>query len=92
MTLVQLLFHLGNFLLPALAMALFMPLAGRWVMGRSQLAWSRRLLVHCVLGVAVLVMGLIVLGEDGRMLTYLALVVLSATLEWVMHMGWRRST
>jgi len=33
MTFAQLLFHLANFVLPALAMAVFMPLAGRWVMG-----------------------------------------------------------
>jgi len=90
MTFAQLLFHLANFVLPALAMAVFMPLAGRWVMGRSGTAWPRRLLCHAAAGVAVLVLGLIVQGQDGRMATYAALVGVSATLEWALHRGWRR--
>jgi len=40
--------------------------------------------------VAVLVLGLIVQGQDGRMATYAALVGVSATLEWALHRGWRR--
>ena len=90
MTFAQLLFHLANFVLPALALAVFMPLAGCWVMGGSRTTWPRRLACHAATGVAVLVLGLILQGQDGRMATYAALVAVSATLEWFLHRGWRR--
>ena len=90
MTFAQFLFHLVNFVLPALAMALFMPMAGRWVMGPAAMAWPRRLLCHAVAGIAVLLAGLLVQGHDGRMATHGALVLVAATLEWALHRGWRR--
>jgi hypothetical protein len=89
MTVWQLTLHLLNFVLPALAMAVLMPWAGRWVM-RSQRALPvrRRMAVHAVCGVVVLVAGLVVQGHDGEMATYGALVLVAATAEWVMHRGW----
>lgn len=90
MTVWLLLLHLLNFVLPALAMALLMPLAGRWVMGG--VAWQvlRRMAVHAVAGVLVLLAGLFLQGQDGKMSTYMALVLVAATAEWAMHKGWRR--
>lgn len=90
MTFAQLLFHLANFVLPALALAVFMPLAGRWILGAAAMPWPRRLLCHAAAGMAVLVVGLLLQGQDGRMATYVALVLVSATLEWALHRGWRR--
>lgn len=90
MTLGLLLLHLGGFVMPALAMALFMPWAGRWVMGPSAPPMRRRMLVHAVSGLLVLVAGLWLHGQDGKMSTYMALVLVAATLEWVMHRGWAR--
>ena len=90
MTFAQLLSHLINFVLPALVMALAMPLAGRWVMGSAGVAWPRRALAHALAGVLVLVSGLWLWAEDGRMATYGALVLVAATLEWALHRGWRR--
>ena len=89
MTLAQLLFHLLNFVLPALAMAVCMPLAGRWVMGAGGLAWPWRVLGHACAGVLVLLGGLWLQGEDGRMATLGALVGVAAVLEWLLHRGWR---
>ncbi len=86
----QLVFHLGNFILPALGMALLMPLAGRWVMGPGAMAWHRRALWHALLGTAVLVLGLLWQGQDGAMATYGALVLGAASLEWGLHRPWRR--
>ena len=91
MTLWQLLWHLLNFVLPALAMAVFMPLAGRWVMGRGGWPWGRRMGVHAAAGMLVLVLGLVLQGHDGRMSTYLVLMLVAATAEWAMHRGWQRS-
>lgn len=88
MTLLQLLFHLLNFVLPALAMAVCMPLAGRWLMGRGVVAWRRRFGWHLLVGVAVLVAGMLLQGHDGAMATYAALVLVAGSLEWLLQRGW----
>ena len=90
MTLWQLLVHLFGFVLPALTMAVFMPLAGRWVMGTGPQPLRRRMLVHALCGVLVLVAGLWLHGQDGKMSTYMVLVLVAATVEWAMHRGWTR--
>ena len=90
MTVWQLILHLLNFVLPALAMAAFMPWAGRWVMrSRGAVPVRRRMAVHAMCGVGVLVAGLVVQGYDGEMATYAALVLVAATAEWAMHRGWK---
>jgi hypothetical protein len=81
---------LFNFVLPALALALMMPWAGRWVIGAGGLPIKRRMLVHAVAGVLVLVAGLVLHGNDGKMSTYMALVLVAATAEWAMHRGWKQ--
>ena len=88
MTFWQLVLHLFNFALPALAMALFMPLAGRWVMGPGRVSLRRRMGVQALCGLAVLVGGLLQHGQDGKMSTYIALVLVAATAEWLMQRGW----
>ena len=88
MTFWQLVLHLFNFALPALAMALFMPWAGRWVMGPSRASLRRRMGVQALCGLAVLVGGLWLHGQDGKMSTYIALVLVAATAEWLMQRGW----
>ena len=90
MTVWLLILHLFNFVLPALAMAALMPWAGRWVMGSGGAPLRRRMAVHAVAGVLVLVAGLVVQGHDGKMSTYLVLVLVAATAEWTMHRGWSR--
>jgi hypothetical protein len=92
MTVWQLILHLFNFVLPALAMAAFMPWAGRWVWRSSRaVPVRRRMAVHAIGGVAVLVGGLLVQGQDGQMATYAALVLVAASAEWAMHRGWKRN-
>jgi hypothetical protein len=49
------------------------------------------MLVHAVVGVLVLVAGLVLQGNDGKMSTYMALVLVTATAEWWMLRGWTRS-
>jgi hypothetical protein len=41
------------------------------------------------LSIAILVAGLMLLGRDGKMLSYAALVVGCATTQWVLLRGWR---
>ena len=90
MTFAQAVFHLFNFILPAVAMALLMPVAGRWIMGASATPWPRRVLWHGVAGVLVLASGLVIEGQDGQMSTYAVLVLVAGSLEWALHRGWRR--
>ena len=90
MTFLQLILHLFNFVLPALAMAMLMPWAGRWVMGSGAVPVRRRMAIHAVAGVLVLVTGLVVQGHDGKMSTYMLLVLVAATAEWAMHRGWKQ--
>ena len=84
----QLTLHLFNFVLPALAMAVLMPFAGRWIMGSGARSLSRHMVVHTLSGTAVLVIGLVLQGHDGTMGTYTALVLVAATTEWILQRGW----
>jgi hypothetical protein len=88
MTFWQLGLHLFNFLLPALALAIFMPLAGRWVVGSGRASLGLRMGVHVLSGLAVLVTGLWLHGQDGKMSTYIALLLVTSTAEWLMQRGW----
>lgn len=88
MTFWQLVLHLFNFVLPALFMAVFMPLAGRWVVGPRHPRLVRRMLWHALAGVVVLAVGLVVQGHDGTMATYAALMLVASALEWVLQKAW----
>ena len=88
MTFWQLVLHLFHFALPALAMAMLMPLAGRTVMGAGRTRLRRRMGVHALSGLVVLVGGLLLHGQDGKMSTYIALVLVAATTEWLLQRGW----
>jgi hypothetical protein len=45
--------------------------------------------VSGVFGTAVLAGGLVLWGVDGKMTTYLALVIVCGTAQWLMCKGWR---
>ena len=90
MTFWQLMLHFLGFVMPAMAMAVFMPLAGRWVMGPGGQTLRRKMALHALSGALVLVVGVWVQGHDGKMNTYIALVLTAATLEWVLNKAWRR--
>jgi len=78
--------HLLNFLAPALALALAVPLAGRWT--GSPVAWPRgywrQCLLHLLLGLAALTAGIWLGGRDSMMASYAALVLVTATTQWGM--------
>ena len=91
MTAWLLILHILNFVMPALAMAVFMPMAGRWVMGPGRHRLRRHMAWHTLTGVMVLSGGLVLQGQDGTMATYGTLVLAAGTLEWVLRRGWSRS-
>ena len=84
------LIHLANFFLPALGVAALAAALAKllWWRELRAVTWLRLAGPSAAAGAVVLVAGLIVLGRDGRMLTYLAMVVATAlALLWA---GWQR--
>jgi len=92
MSVLALLDHLLNFALPAFFMALVVAFVSRFTLPRRPSAptFWRQVGLNSLAGLLVLVAGLIVFGRDGKMLTYAALVVVSATCQWLMSGAFRR--
>lgn len=92
MGLLDILFHLANFVAPALALALLLPLAGRLVMGpvRAASAWWVQAAVNLVVGVLALALCLWWFGRDGKMAAYGALVLAVASSQWLLSGAWRK--
>lgn len=88
--------HLLNFVAPAAFMAVVLAVLSRTF---GQVFRSKRLLVHAlwaqiainfVFNVAVLAVGLIIFGNDGKMATYAAMAIAAALCQWVLLRGWQR--
>ena len=88
---IDLLNHLLNFVAPAAALALLLAAAARFLKPKQApaLAWWAQIAIVFIVGVAVLAAGLLAGGRDGRMLTYAALVLATATCQWLLVRGWR---
>ncbi|RZI84996.1 MAG: hypothetical protein EOP38_06795 [Rubrivivax sp.] len=76
--------HMANFFLPALAMALLLPALARLVWWRAlkPVGFGRQFRWVAGVNALVLIAGLIVLGRDGAMATYAALVLASSLTVW----------
>ena len=76
--------HAINFLAPALWLALLVPLLARAFMKKrpAALTLSAQIAINFVIGCGVLIAGLLLFGRDGKMLTYLGLVVMAASTQW----------
>ncbi|WP_225783852.1 hypothetical protein [Xenophilus sp. Marseille-Q4582] len=92
MSFLDLINHLMNFLAPAFAVALGLVAGARGWIRRApgQPAWWKQWIVLSATGALVLVLGLVLLGRDGRMATYLALVLACGSVQWLLLQGWRR--
>lgn len=90
MSFLDLILHLWGFVAPALFVALGMALVGSLVFAKKPFArgFVRRFCwqwaINCAAGSIVLLAGLVITGQDGRMLTYAALVVVVATTQWAL--------
>jgi len=85
--------HLFNFVAPAFSVGFLLALLGRITMRKpaKTQAWWVHGAINFIVGVAVLVVGLMYFGRDGKMATYAALVLACATSQWLVAGGWRRS-
>ncbi len=83
--------HLLNFILPALGLALLLPVCVRWTpWGRgASVSLLTNMLVLTLVNIAVLLAGLLWFERDGKMLTYLAMVVAGASTQWWLLKAWR---
>ena len=83
--------HLANFVAPALGLAVLLAISGR-IFGPKRpaapTAWAQAA-INFVAGVAVLAAGLVYFGRDGKLATYGALVLVCASVQWLMNRRWR---
>jgi len=66
-------------------------IGGAWLIGSpSAPAWRKRWAWNCAAGALVLIGGLVWFDNDGKMATYGALVLVSATVEWALQRAWQQ--
>jgi hypothetical protein len=84
--------HLANFFLPALAVAALLVAMSRFSKRKmaGTLSWWAQLAIVFVAGAVVMAGGMLLLGPDGKMATYAALVVACATVQWLLLGSWRK--
>jgi hypothetical protein len=88
--------HLLNFMAPAALLALLLVVLPPLFFGffRSKRppveSWRVQVAINFVVGVLVLVAGLVLLGRDGKMLTYVGLVLAAATSQWLQMGCWKK--
>ena len=90
MNALDVLVHLLNFVAPALGTAGWLTVFSRLLFRQRTSAASMgvQFLLNALAGVAVLVLGVLLLGRDGKMLTYAALVLAMASVQWAqLHHG-----
>jgi len=78
------LIHLLNFFLPAVGMALIVPTLVRlvWFKALRGVSWGLMARRVALANAGILVLGLVLVGRDGAMRTYAALVIASAVVVW----------
>ena len=83
--------HLINFCAPALAVGFVLAVLSPLIVGKSSSAPGiiGRAAINCVAGVLALGLGLWFFGNDGKMVSYAAMVVAGATGAWLGARGWR---
>lgn len=81
--------HAVNFAAPAFWLALLLPWLDRFLTGKRASAFSRPAQFGLIflVGLVVLALGLVLWGQDGKMLTYLALAASAASVQWLMRKG-----
>ena len=89
MTFTSLIGHIFNFAAPALWMAAAAVLCGGLLAPAAGPVWPKRLACDFVVGLVVMSLGWLVLGSDGKMATWAALVAAVAMSECLLRKAWR---
>ncbi|MBS7806158.1 hypothetical protein [Variovorax sp. PCZ-1] len=84
--------HAINFMLPAAFVALLVTFLGRFFKQNKPFGgvFIAQAAINFVVCFTVLIIGLILTGRDGKMFTYLAMVIASATVQWFLSGAWRK--
>jgi len=84
--------HLINLLAPAVLIALMLALSSQFFRQKQPLpnVWWVQAAINFVVGSAVLAAGLVLLGRDGKMLTYLLLALAMAASQGWQVSGWKK--
>ena len=92
MDLIALTLHLLNFAAPAAALAVVLPVVARIGTGNVQyrLPWWGQMAAIFTVCALTLLSGLVFLGRDGKMTTYLAMVLTGGTAQWVLGRSVKR--
>ena len=92
MSALDFLIHLLSFVAPAVFVAAVLAAGARleWRKKEHLLPWYWMAGINALLGIVVLAMGLVLSGQDGRMMTYAALVLALGSCQWLMSGGWRK--
>ena len=88
----EILDHLLNFFAPALGVAVLLAVISPFFMKKWSFASAiwRQAAINFIVGAGVLAGGLVFFGRDGKMLTYLVLVLAMATSQWWQLGGWKK--
>jgi len=86
MDLLSLSVHAINFIAPALGVAAWITLIHPliWPHGRRWQGWRRQFVLNSIVGILMLLLGLGLYGQDGKMLSYAAMVLACATSQWLL--------
>jgi len=84
--------HLLNFVAPDVFVGFFLAVLAPWVLRKSppRGTWMFRALSNTVCGLGALVVGLWFFGNDGKMASYLGLVLASAASQFYWMQAWRK--
>ena len=87
----DLLNHLLNFAAPAMWLAVCMAGAAHIFIRKSPATPTllAQAAINLIVSLAALVLGLWFFGRDAKMATYVAMVLLCATSQWLLKRGWR---
>ena len=91
MGLLDVVVHLLGFVLPALAVSLFLVGGAAVCLPRHPASprWWVQWAVNAAVGVLVLLGGLVLTGRDGKVATYAVLVLAMASSQWLLLRAWR---
>lgn len=83
--------HLLNFAAPALTVAVLLVACSHLFMRKLAQAqgWIGPVAINFIVGCGVLSAGLLLLGRDGKMVTYAVLVLACASCQWLLLRAWR---
>ena len=82
----SLIVHVLNFLAPAVGVAAWITLISPfiWRGARPWKAWKSRFVLNSLAGGLMLLLGLIWFGQDGKMVSYAAMVLACASSQWLL--------